>query len=102
MRRGAGADMAKCSKTEVAKRVQALVPLRLNNVGFVGIRQYASAQEWGVSDRHLWRYVRRCDDLLAGYLERDAKRLVSRHLVLRGHILNLALEAGDLRTALAA
>jgi hypothetical protein len=94
--------MAKCSKAEVAKRVHALVPLRLNNVGFLGIRQYASSQEWNVTDRHLRRYVRRCDDLLAGYLERDAKRLVARHLVIRGHILNLALEAGDLRTALAA
>jgi hypothetical protein len=94
--------MAKCSKAEVTKRVHALVPLRLNNVGFLGIRQYASSQEWNVTDRHLRRYVRRCDDLLAGYLERDTKRLVSRHLVLRGHILNLALEAGDLRTALAA
>jgi hypothetical protein len=94
--------MAKATKPEIMARVTALIPLRLNNVGFLGIRQYASSQEWNLSDRQLWRYLKRCDDLLAGHLERDAKRLVARHLVIRGHILNLALEAGDLRTALAA
>jgi hypothetical protein len=94
--------MAKASKVEVARRVAELIPLRLAGVPFHAILRFASDRGWPIGRRQLENYVRRCDDQLACHLERDGKRLLDRHLVIRDHLYHLALESGDLRTALAA
>jgi hypothetical protein len=94
--------MAKATKVEIAARVNLLIPLRLAGQAFHEIVQFASAQQWEVNDRQLYRYLRRADAVLASHLEKDGKRLLERHLVLRDHLYGKAMEVGDLRTALAA
>ena len=92
----------KADKATIRKRVEEVLKLRLVGADFVGIRQYASAQEppWNVSDRQLWRYIRMGDYLLHLTLERDRQRLLNRHIAQRRALFGKAVSAGDLRAAL--
>jgi hypothetical protein len=94
--------MAKSTKPEVMARVAALIPLRLAGVPFHEMCRYASENQWQVSTRQVQRYLRRADAMLASHLEKDGKRVLERHLVLRDHLYGKAMAVGDLRTALAA
>ena len=65
------------------------------------IRQYASEQGWGVSDRQLWRYVEASDTILAETLERDRDKIVNRHVAQRRALYARTISVSDYRTALA-
>jgi hypothetical protein len=94
--------MPKATKPEVMARVTALIPLRLAGVPFHEMCRYASENQWEVGPRQVQRYLRHTDALLASHLEKDGRRLLERHLVLREHLYGQAMAVGDLRTALAA
>ena len=93
--------MPKSSKAELAARVDEVLRIRLDGAQFHDIVQYASEKGWGVSDRQLWTYLRRADDLLVERQERKRKRLVARHLAQREALYARAVNAADYRTALA-
>jgi hypothetical protein len=91
----------KSTKAEVRQRVEEVLRIRLMGAEFWDIRQHASENGWGVSDRQLWRYVAQADEMLKESLERDREKLLNRHHAQRRALLARALEVSDLRTALA-
>jgi hypothetical protein len=91
----------KSTKLETQQRVEEVLRIRLMGAELWDIRQHASEQGWGVSDRQLYRYVAAADKLLAQSLERDREKLLNRHHAQRRALLARALEVSDLRTALA-
>ena len=93
--------MAKSTKTELAARVDEMLRIRLDGAQFHDIVQYASEKGWGVTERQLWTYVRRADDLLVERQERKRRRVVARHLAQREALYARAVNAADYRTALA-
>lgn len=66
------------------------------------MREYALAQEWGVSDGQLWRYVAKADEALVTALEKNRGKLLARHLAQRRLLYAKALESGAWGQALAA
>ncbi len=94
------ATMAKSDKATVSRRVQDVVRLLLAGAEFAEIRQYASALEWGVSDRQLRRYVERAYKRLAKSTARDRDQLLGRHLMQRRALYARSIKGNDLRTAL--
>jgi hypothetical protein len=93
----------KSTKAVVARRVSAVLMLRLGGAEFPDIREYANAPEqgWDVSDSQLWRYVRAADALCKDYFDARAEHLLNRHLLQRRTLYAHAMGAGDFRTALA-
>jgi hypothetical protein len=63
--------------------------------------QYAAEKGWDVQERQLRTYLRRSDDLLVERQERSRRRLVAKHLARRESLFARAVNAADLRTALA-
>ena len=49
--------MVKSDRVTVSSRVEDVLQLLLDGADFEAIRQYASAQQWNVSDRQLRRYI---------------------------------------------
>lgn len=91
----------KSDQATVRKRVEEVLQLRLLGAEFTDIRQHASAQAWGVSDRQLWRYVAKGDKILAKTLEQDREKLLNRHIAQRRALYARAMAVSDYRTALA-
>jgi hypothetical protein len=93
----------KSTRAEVMKRVEEVFKLRLGGAEFADIVQYASApeQNWGVSKRQLWNYVRAADRLVKERFDARAEHLLNRHLLQRRTLYAHAMGAGDYRTALA-
>lgn len=67
---------------------------------FADIRQYASTQEWKVSDRQVRRYMEAAYKKLARVTERDRTQLLGRHLMQRRALDARAIKSTDVRTAL--
>ena len=97
----------KATQAIIRQRVEQVMRIRLAGAEFHEIRQYAAENDaetgrpWNVSERQLWRYVSAADDLLDKYLERDKGKIFNRHIGQRRALFARAMEAGDLRTALA-
>src|SRR5947207_5867608 len=91
----------KSDTATVARRVEEVLRIRLDGAQFHDIVQYASEKRWGVSDRQLWTYIRRADDLLVERLEGKRKRVIARRLSMREALFARAVNAADYRTALA-
>lgn len=92
----------KATQATIEQRVAEVLKLRIAGAEFADIREYAIAQEWGVSDSQLWRYVAKSDKALAAAMEKDRGKLLARHLAQRRLLYVKALESGDWRGALAA
>lgn len=92
----------KATQAQIEERVSAVLKLRVAGAEFDDIRQYAAENQWGVSDRQLWRYVEKSDEAMAKALEKDRGKLLARHLMQRRLLYAKALETGDWRGALAA
>jgi hypothetical protein len=92
----------KSSKAEVLKRVEEVFKLRLGGAEFQDIVQYASApeQSWGVSERQLWNYIARADQLVKERFDARADHLLARHCLQRRPLYAHAVGAGDFGTAL--
>jgi hypothetical protein len=93
----------KSTKAEVQKRVEEVFKLRLGGAEFADIVQYAAApeQDWGVSERQLWNYLRAADQLVKDRFDARAEHLLNRHILQRRTLYAHAMGAGDFRTALA-
>jgi hypothetical protein len=91
----------KSDKTTIAKRIEEVLRIRLDGAQFHDIVQYASENKWGVTDRQLRTYIRWADDLLVERQEKNRRRLLARHTAQRENLFARAVNAADLRTALA-
>jgi hypothetical protein len=105
---------SKSEALRVAQRVEELVCIRLDGAQWWDVRQYVSEKSseagscWEVkkgeqplSERQLRRYVRRADAVIEKSIEQDRERAIKRHLARRENMYARALNAGDIRTALA-
>jgi hypothetical protein len=90
----------KSDQATVRQRVEEVLSLRLLGAEFLDIRQHASGQGWGVSDRQLWRYIAAGDKLLAQTLERDRVKLLNRQIAQRRALFSRAMSVSDYGTAL--
>ncbi len=91
----------KSDKTEVLKRVEEVLRIRLDGAQFHDLREYAVAHAWDVSDTQLRRYIQKADELLVERLGKSRKKEIARHLAQRQALYARALNAADFRTALA-
>jgi hypothetical protein len=91
----------RATKATIRQRVEEVLTLRLSGAEFWNIRQFAAEQQWGVSERQLWRYVERSDAILAEHLEADRDKIVRRHVAMRRSLYARAMQTGDWRAALA-
>jgi hypothetical protein len=89
------------TRATIQQRVEELLTIRLQGAEFADLRQYAAEKGWNCSDRQLYRYIDRSDELLARTLETDRQKLLNRHHATRRALLARALQVGDIRTALA-
>ena len=89
------------TKRQMAERVEAVAQLRLEGKEYPEIAQFCAAQGWphGVSQTYL--YIRRADLLLARYVETNRNSLFGQRIARRTVLWSRALQAGDLRVALA-
>src|SRR3990172_1628008 len=92
--------VAKADKTTVNRRIQDVVRLLLAGAEFAEIRQYASDQDWKVSDRQVRRYMEAAYRRVARVTKRNSTELLGRHLMQRRALYARALKGNDLRTAL--
>jgi hypothetical protein len=105
----------KATKATIQARVDDILRIRLDGAAFHDVRQYVAEQEakgerpWKVpegggplSERQLWRYVGQADELLAVSLATQRKKRRRLHLGRREKVFARAMQASDLRTALAA
>jgi len=92
----------KATDSEIAKRVDELLRLKLDGAQFHDIVQFASDQGWGVVERQLWVYLKRADALLGERQERRRNALLTFHRSARRALYARAVQAADFRTALAA
>jgi hypothetical protein len=92
----------KSTKAEILQRVEAVFRLRLGGAEFSDILQYASApeQNWNVSQRQMWNYIRAADQLVKERLDARAEHLLNRHILQRRQLYAHAMGAGDYSTAL--
>jgi hypothetical protein len=104
----------KATKTQILKRVEEVLRIRLEGAAFWDVREYAREKEreegsaWflaegqkPLSDGQLWRYIGQADRLAAENYRASRKRLLRRHLLRREHLYALAVNQGDVRAALA-
>src|SRR6266849_10532838 len=89
----------KSTQAVVRQRVEEVLQMRLAGAEFLDIRQYASQNGWGVSDRQLWRYIAEGDDLLAEMLETDRAKLFNRAIAERRHLLARCIAVNDFSNA---
>jgi hypothetical protein len=68
---------------------------------FQDLCHHASEQQWGVSDRQLWRYIAAGDKMLAETLERDREKIINRHIAQRRALFARCMSVSDYRTGLA-
>ena len=89
------------TKRQMAERVEAVAQLRLEGKEYPEIAQFCAAQGWphGVSQTYL--YIRRADLLLARHVETNRNSLFGQRIARRNVLWSRALQAGDLRLALA-
>lgn len=95
--------MVRATNTEVNQRVEEVLRLRLKFAQFHDVVQWASDHNWGVTERQLWNYIRKADELIAERSERSRRRLLARHIAQREALAARELDSAkpNLRTVLA-
>lgn len=91
----------RANEAEIAARVQEVIVCRLNGASFHDLQALATERGWSCSERTLWRYVQLADRQLAKHFEEDRATLFRRHVLQRRRLYALAIQDGDIRTALA-
>lgn len=92
---------AKSEAAAVALRVEDVLRIRLDGAQFHDVVQYAAENGWAVHDRQIRTYIQRADALLVERQDRNRRRLIARHIAQRESLFARAVNAADLRTALA-
>jgi len=104
----------KTSKAQVLLRLMAIVRIRLDGAKEWDVSEYVREQEqtdgspWKLSkgqtpltDRQIRRYIERADETIAESTESKTLDLLVRHFARRENLYAKAVNAGDIRTALA-
>jgi hypothetical protein len=92
---------SKASRAEVAARVAEILEIRLDGASFGDCVTYGTEKGWNVSERQVGRYIEQADKLLAERTEKRRRRLLNMHVARREKLFARAVNAADLRTALA-
>ena len=105
---------AKASKAAVLLRITEVLRIRLDGAAEWDVSEYVREQEqtdgsaWKprrgekpLSDRQIRRYIERADALIAASTKESRKRSLVKHLARREAMYAKAMNAGDVRTALA-
>ena len=96
----------KSTKAEIRRRVDQVAKIIIFGGEFADIRQYASETDeatgrpWNRSDRQLARYQKWAYRLIEKQVEKTRDKVWARHVQQRRQMFALAMEAGDLTTAL--
>ncbi|MBA4192594.1 MAG: hypothetical protein C0467_31890 [Planctomycetaceae bacterium] len=94
-------EKCKASRLEVAERVEEILKIRLDGAQFHDCVTFAKEKGWNVSERQVGRYISSADELLVERLEKKRKPVIARHIAQRQALFARAVNAADLRTALA-
>jgi hypothetical protein len=92
--------MAKAPRITVTARVHTVLRLLISGAGYSEVRQYATDQNWKLSERQLRRYMEAANRLFVEAVERNRDQLLGRHLLQRRALYARALKNGDVKTAL--
>ena len=92
--------MSRSDKGTVIRRVQDVLRLLLAGAEFAEIRQFASAQDWNVTDRQIRRYQEAAYRRVAKIARRDRLQLLGRHLMQRRMLYAHAIKDRDFHLAL--
>ncbi len=60
-----------------------------------------SLNRWGIEERQVREYIHKADELLVERLDKKRKPVIARHIAQRQALFARAVNAADLRTALA-
>jgi hypothetical protein len=109
-----GKKKPKASKATVLLRLLEIVRIRLDGAKLWDVSEYVREQEqtdgspWKLADgdkplseRQIARYVRRADDTIAVSTRERRRQSLVKQLARRDHMYAKAMNAGDVRTALA-
>lgn len=91
----------KADTAEAARRVEEVLRIRLDGAQYHDVVQYAAEKGWNLKERQLREYIARADELLVERLEKKRKPVIARHIAQRQALFARAVNAADLRTALA-
>lgn len=91
----------KADNTTITQRIEEVLRIRLDGAQFHDIVQYGSEKGWNVSERQIRKYIARADELLVERLDKKRKPVIARHVAQRQALYARAVNAADLRTALA-
>lgn len=101
----------KSENAEIALRIEEVLRLRIDGAQFHDIVQYGaetpeagatgSRRPWNVNGRQIRNYIRRADELLVERQDKSRKQLIARRFAQREALYARAINAADLRTALA-
>lgn len=89
------------TQATVAQRVEEVLQIILLGGEIHDLREHAREMKWNVSDGQLRRYQTDALEVCKGRIEKDRDKLFARHLLQRRTLYARAMEANDLRTALA-
>jgi hypothetical protein len=99
---------ARATKAEVAKRVEAVLRLRLAGAQFHDLVEFSSSvdaatgkEDWQVSTGQLRKYITASNDLMTAEMESRRTVLLARHIAQRTHLYARTMAQGDYRVALA-
>src|SRR5438105_990841 len=108
------AGVSKAEALRVQQRTDELVMIRLDGAQFWDVVQYVSEKAteagscWEVkaggkalSERQLRNYLRKADALILASVKQKRSKAIRRHLAQRANLYAKAVNAGDVRTALA-
>jgi hypothetical protein len=89
----------KSKQSEVRKRVEEIMNLRLLGALPTDIRRHAEEAGWNVSVRQLQRYTAQADELLAQAVEKNRDKLMAHHFAARRALYARAMAVSDYATA---
>src|SRR5215831_3327842 len=105
---------SRADKLRMEQRLDDIVRIRLDGAQWWDVREFVSEKEreqgscWELkqggkplSERHLRNYVRKADAVIIASVKEKRPQAIRRHLARREHMYGAAMNAGDIRTALA-
>ncbi len=88
-------------------RIDEIIAIRNDGASFIQVQQYSAAHAWGgepgagLSERQLWVYWTRASKRIKEHQEKNRALFLAEHLSQRTNLYARAVNAADLRTALA-
>ena len=98
-----GKKYTRADPAEITRRVDEVIRFRMDGMQLHDLIDHAAQQTppWNVSERQLARYIEQADDLISKRVDKSRKRIIGLHLARRDALFARAVNAADLRTALA-